>query len=301
MNTEHLLIIGKNSSIGSCLTRYFTCRNVPVTAVGSADCNFLDRRAVAGFFERLPRVPYRVIFLAVVNKSVANTYDSFQDNLLIIRNFIEHSRQARIDSMIYFSSVDVYGRPARLPITEDTPVNPDTWYGLAKYNAEWMLRNAWSGRGPLTVLRIPGVYGPAVNDRSVIGRMAASVQESRKVIIHGDGNVRRDYVHVIDVCRIVEALMQLRSDGTFNVATGSSCSIAEMVHMMGKVFGTEIIVERKPADRTRDFDLEFDVANLTGMLPGFTFTDLEAGIESYCEGLCSQRKGRVCGEEYRPC
>src|SRR5689334_3011306 len=132
MSQPRVAVFGKNSAIGRPLVAALSSRGFDVVSAGSADCDFRDASAVARYFDRLAGSPLAVVFLAVVNKTVQNSYDAFVENVSMVRNLAAGLRRVTADSLLYFSSADVYGRPDALPITERTPIAPDTWYGLAK-------------------------------------------------------------------------------------------------------------------------------------------------------------------------
>ena len=168
-----------------------------------------------------------------------------------------------------------------LPITERTELKPDTWYALAKYVCEWTLTCAGEVRCPVTVLRLPGVYGRSQKDGSVIGRVVFSIQRAGSVTINGRGSALRDYVYIDDLCRLVMELVPLRYRGVLNVATGESRSILEIVKLIGSVLGKDFEIVCGEAVRERDFDLRFDNRLLLKAIPKFHFSGLEAGIRSY--------------------
>jgi UDP-glucose 4-epimerase len=279
---SNVVIVGKNSYIGSCFANYARRCGANVVAFSSDECNFLDAEEVLRVFgEDLPYDSYAVVFLAVVNKSRSNTYAAFLDNLEMIKNLIAVRQLAGCSRLIYFSSADVYGRRPRLPITEDTTLEPDTWYGLAKYTCEWMLRNSPGAKCPTSILRIPGIYGQGRNDRSVIGRMIANVRKTGQLEISGSGKVRRDYVFMEDLCRFVHAMIPLEHEGVVNIATGQSFSILDIANAVQKALGFSGVINHGPPEGEREFDLCFDPTQLHALVPDFSFCDLKMGLQSY--------------------
>lgn len=279
---QRLLLVGAHSYIGSRLAEYASARGAVVTSVTSSDCDFLDRRAVERLFGSLQGGPHAVVFLAVVNKPVRNSFESFLDNVRMVQHLVEgcQRQRAAVSSLTYFSSVDVYGNRPAVPITEASRLDPDSWYGQAKATGEWMLTRGGFDF-PVAILRVPGVYGPAAQDRSVIGRIVSSVREGRPVTITGDGAARRDYVFREDVCRLVERLLPMRYDGVLNVATGTSYAVRDIVRLAGQAMGRDARLVHGPSDPARDFDLAFDTARLASVVKDFRFTALPAGLRSY--------------------
>jgi nucleoside-diphosphate-sugar epimerase len=167
---RNILLVGKNSYVGEFLCQHFSAKGATVVAVGSSDCNFLDFHSVHALFKSFGENAFTIIFLAVVNKSVDNSYSAFLDNVQMAWNLVSGARDVNVESFVYFSSVDVYGRAPKLPMSETTSLDPDTWYGLSKSTSEWIVREELGSKFPTCLLRIPGIFGRSLNDRSVIGR-----------------------------------------------------------------------------------------------------------------------------------
>jgi UDP-glucose 4-epimerase len=278
---KRLLVVGRRSYVGGYFTAYAQARQPDTLALSSQNCNFLDREQVLSYFGSLGQEPLTIVFCAVINKSPTNSFASLRDNLAMVSNLIDGAALVNVESLIYLSSVDVYGNHPPVPVTEESSINPDSWYGLAKYCCEQMLLIADQAAYPVAVLRIPGIYGNCPGDKSVIGRMVASIRSQKPVYVTGAGGVRRDYVHVHDLCRILDALIELRSKVVVNIATGQSRSILEIAQVVGTVLEQPVLIERQAVDAARDFDLVFDIGKLNSLLPGFQFTSLESGVRTY--------------------
>ena len=278
---RNVLIIGKNSYVGEFLCQHFSAQGAAVVAVGSSDCNFLDSPSVHKLFESLGGNPFAIIFLAVVNKNIDNSYSAFLDNVQMAWNLASGARDANVESIIYFSSVDVYGRAPKLPMSETTSLDPDTWYGLSKSTSEWIVREELSSKFPTCLLRIPGIFGRSRNDRSVIGRLIATIRKEGKAYIHGDGKLLRDYVFAPDLCQVVECLVTRKASGTFNVATGTSVSLLQILEAIRNALGIDFEVVHLPANEERSFDMRYDISRLSAAIGNFDFSPLSAGIRSY--------------------
>jgi UDP-glucose 4-epimerase len=267
--------------VGEFLCRHFSAQGASVSAVGSSDCNFLEAEAVHELFKSFGGKPFTILFLAVVNKSVRNSYSAFLDNVKMVWNLVSSARDANVESLIYFSSVDVYGRAPKLPMSETTSLDPDTWYGLSKSTSEWIVREELGCKFPTCLLRIPGIFGCSRYDRSVIGRLIATIRKDGKAYIHGDGKLLRDYVFAPDLCQVVERLITRKASGTFNVATGTSVSLLQILEAIREALGIEFEVVHLPANAERSFDMRYDTSRLSAAIGKFDFSPLSAGIRSY--------------------
>ncbi|MEM2907602.1 MAG: SDR family oxidoreductase [Candidatus Hadarchaeales archaeon] len=149
-------------------------------------------------------------------------------------SLLEASLRAGVKRFVYASSCAVYGDQARLPISEDAPLNPLSPYAESKVKAEELCMGYFRSHGLRTVcLRYFNVYGP----RQAMGQYAGvmvkffeRLRHGRPPIIYGDGEQTRDFVHVRDVVdATLRALTSRRAPGEiFNVGTGRATSINEL-------------------------------------------------------------------------
>ena len=278
---KEVIIFGKNSSIGSAIVKSLEGDSKKIRSFGSEECDFLNREQCISFFKNLSQEPCAIIFLSVISKWLRNNYESLLENITMINNLIEAQSHINVKHIIYFSSVDVYGASPALPITEETKIDPDSWFGLAKYCCEWELEHSPLIRRPLTILRIPGVYGNPRSDRSAIGKFVSDIRNNSRLVIFGSGLVLRDYIHIKDVAGMIKLLIQRPHDGTLNLATGSSNSLLEIVEIIKQAFPEHFEVVHKPSDLEREFNLIFNIGKLKLLFPEFRFTNLEDGMRSY--------------------
>jgi UDP-glucose 4-epimerase len=278
---NNIIIIGNSGYIGGALTKYLlTLGTYNIIAPSSRDCNFLNLEEVKSFFSALDYKNYHVVFTAVINKSKNDSIETFLQNVKIVSNFIEGQRKAKISSIIFLSSIDIYGREPNLPITEETKINPDNWYGLSKFVSEWILTLSGQIECPLTILRLPGIFGKSQKDNSVIGKLIHNIEDYGKIILHGNGEVLRDYIYIKDVVRIIEIFILKSNPGIFNLATGKNYFIKDIVEIIRDTLPDFDIVYEQ-ADNCRMFDLFFDNNKLKNVLADFQFSNIETGLSSY--------------------
>jgi nucleoside-diphosphate-sugar epimerase len=69
----------------------------------------------------------------------------------------------------------------------------------------------------------------------MFGKFAQLIKEGKPVTIHGDGEFKRDYIHVSDVARACIASMESKvKNDTFNVGTGNNISVNAVVDILKK-------------------------------------------------------------------
>jgi UDP-glucose 4-epimerase len=161
-------------------------------------------------------------------------------------NVIEAAVDEGVERVVAASSASVYGQADVLP-TDEThhPWNNDTIYGAAKAFNEGVLRSFEQMRGlDYVALRYFNVYGPRMDIHGVytevLVRWMERIERGEAPLILGDGSQTMDFVHIADVARAnVLAASTPHTGETFNVATGTSTSLAELADALVRVMGAE--------------------------------------------------------------
>ncbi len=182
-------------------------------------------------------------------------------NVLGTVQVLDAARLAGVRRVVYASSAAIYGTPAALPVSEDTPSRPLSPYGLEKYIDE-QYAALFQGLHGLSCcgMRYFNVYGPRQDPRSaysgVISRFQDAIAAGRPLTVFGDGLQTRDFVSVFDVARANCTALTERTEvqGVINVATGTSVTLLELIAALGRAAGRELEVQHLPgrAGEVRD-------------------------------------------------
>jgi UDP-glucose 4-epimerase len=195
-----------------------------------------------------------VVHLAHTNTPLTSNRDLPSDaamNLVPTLNLIQALRQVTRDCHVVFASSGgaIYrGSVDGVPVTENSPVEPTTSYGIQKLAAEHYLRLA-AGEGWLStsVLRIGNAYGallPPERLQGFLGVAVAQLAAGNPIRVFGSTANVRDYVHLDDICRVIELAVDQRPDfGLFNVGSGQGVSVADLIELLGSIVGAPAAVE----------------------------------------------------------
>jgi hypothetical protein len=148
---------------------------------------------------------------------------AFGDSLL-------HGRRLR--SIVYLSTVGVYGDHGGAWVDEETPPRPDSARGRGRLAAEraWQEFGARSGIA-VCVLRLAGIYGPG---RNVLVRVVAGT--ARRIIKPGHVVNR---IHVADIAQAIDAAFARRAAGIFNLADDEPTAPADPIVFAAQLLGRD--------------------------------------------------------------
>lgn len=152
---------------------------------------------------------------SLVGESVANPARYYRDNVAGGIALLEAMREAGVRRLVFSSTAAVYGTPARVPITEEMPLDPINPYGETKRTFEGALRWYGAAHGLRSVsLRYFNVAGASESNGEVhapethlIPNLLAAAEGTAEVTLFGtdyptpDGTCVRDYIDVEDLAR----------------------------------------------------------------------------------------------------
>jgi UDP-glucose 4-epimerase len=225
-------------------------------------------------------------------RSIDLPIDDAEINVLGTLNVLEAARKEGVRKIVTSSSAGIFGELKTLPIKEDHPIEPDSPYGCTKLCEEKLcLSYAKLYDIEAVCLRYFNVYGP--NQRfdaygNVIPIFVFRMFNNEPIIIYGDGEQTRDFVHVDDVVQAnIKAANATGVSGAFNIASGARITINELVELITRDNSNEIEVihgDERPGD-VRHSLADISLAN---KMIGYTPTvDLERGVKEYVEWVRS--------------
>jgi dTDP-L-rhamnose 4-epimerase len=183
-----------------------------------------------------------------------------------------------------------------VPTPESKPPSLASIYALTKYDQERMcLLFGASYEMPAVALRLFNVYGPrqALSNpyTGVLAIFASRLLNDRPPLVYEDGHQRRDFVNVADVVRAcVLALQGGGADGrVVNIGSGSSVSVLQIAHALGRVLGKQ--VEPEVSGKFRSGDIRHCFADVSLARQGLGFepqVPLEEGVSSLAAWLEGQ-------------
>ena len=140
------------------------------------------------------------------------------------------ARAQELRSVVYLSTVGVYGDCGGEWVDEATPARPASPRARERLAAEQAWQDFGSRRGiPVAVLRLAGIYGPGRNALTQVGR-----GDARRIVKPGQVFNR---IHVDDIAQAIDAAFARRAAGIFNVADDEPTPPADPIVFAAKLMG----------------------------------------------------------------
>jgi dTDP-glucose 4,6-dehydratase len=135
--------------------------------------------------------------------------------------------------------------------TEETPLHPNSPYSASKAAADLLVQAYQHTFGlPAVVTRCSNNYGPYQFPEKLIPLFVSNLLADQPVPVYGDGMQVRDWIHVLDHCRGVEAAWRSGKPGeVYNF--GGRCEMAniDLTKLLLRLLGKPETLIRYVADR----------------------------------------------------
>jgi UDP-glucose 4-epimerase len=237
-------------------------------------------------------VVYHLGALGSVPRSVQDPLTSSAVNIEGTLNVLLAARDEGVRRVVYSSSSSVYGSRRDLPVTEETPPDPISPYGVAKLAAErYCVSFSRVYTLETVVLRLFNVFGPRQSPFSqyaaVIPLFVTAIGNDEPITVEGDGEQSRDFTYVSNVVDAAIRAAEARgaSGRIFNVSSGSPATVNQVADAIARTVGKP--VERRFAPtRTGDIRDSWAAIDAAKEVLGFEpHTDLDEGLRLTVEYL----------------
>jgi nucleoside-diphosphate-sugar epimerase len=274
---SRVVVLGASGFVGKDLLGHLGTLGVKALGLSSRDLDLTRPDAV----DRLGQTVASGDALVFVS---ALTPDKGKDVRTLMRNlsmgehvaaFLERSACAHV---VYISSDAVYDDAAN-PVRETSPCGPSGFHGLMHLTREKMLALAvQKSKVPYLILRPTLLYG-AGDTHNGYGpnRFLRTARADRKITLFGNGEEKRDHVHIDDVSRLIGLCLTHRSEGVLNVATGTAHSFHEVAQAAAALCGHGVKIECLPR-ATPITHRHFDVTATVKAFPSFRYAPLAEGL-----------------------
>src|SRR3989304_4407163 len=185
-----------------------------------------------------------------VDRSIDDPGLFLRTNILGTQVLLDAARKNGVARFLQISTDEVYGSLGSWgKFSEDSPLRPNSPYAASKTAADMLLRAYFKTYGlPAIVTRCSNNYGPYQFAEKIIRFCWTLRKETQPVPVYGDGGNVRDWIHVDDHSRAVEAvLLGGRPGEGYNVGGGDEGANIEITKtLLAGVVGARGEVGRVP-------------------------------------------------------
>lgn len=253
--TLHLLEAGHEVTVIDDLSRGH--RDAIPSGVRYIEANIADIGTHFSSADNIEAVLHFAGFLAA-GESVLQPEIYWHNNVTNTLAMLDAMRTLNIKKCIFSSSAAVYGNPATLPITEESPTAPTNPYGMTKLAIDMAIGSECVAHGmsaaSLRYFNVAGAYGQHgerhLPETHIIPlALATAAGQRAQFSVFGDdyptkdGTCIRDYIHVADLARAHVLALASLTPGThaiYNLGNGEGFSNKEVLAVVEKVTGRSI-------------------------------------------------------------
>ncbi|MDD5150965.1 MAG: UDP-glucose 4-epimerase GalE [Flavobacterium sp.] len=254
-----------------------------ITGINTAfeNLDLREKEKVQEFFKRHHDISGVIHFAAskAVGESVGNPLLYYENNISSLIYLLQELQKLPEANIIFSSSCTVYGQAEKMPITENSSIQPAlSPYGNTKQIGEEIITDVTKVSNINAILL--RYFNPiGAHPSAEIGELPLGIPQNlvpfitqtglglrQELSVYGDdyptpdGTAVRDYIHVVDLAKAHVIAMKrllnkknLEKVETFNLGTGTGSSVLEVIHAFEKVSGQKLpykIVARREGDIT---------------------------------------------------
>lgn len=187
-----------------------------------------------------------------VDRSILDSGPFVQTNVIGTQTLLDCCRLHSIARYVQISTDEVYGSlGATGRFTEETPLAANSPYSASKAAADLLVRAYCHTFGfPGVITRCSNNYGPYQFPEKVIPLFISNALQDQPLPVYGTGSNVRDWIHVLDHCRGIDAALRHGKPGeVYNFGGDCELTNLELTHTLLEALGKPKTLIRFVADR----------------------------------------------------
>lgn len=199
-------------------------------------------------------IQYVVHFAAEshVDRSILDPFTFIQTNIAGTGCLLQIARQLRIKKFVHISTDEVYGSLGETGyFTESSPLMPNSPYAASKASSDMLVRSYHQTYGlPTLITRCSNNYGPRQFPEKLIPTIITKAMSDEAIPIYGDGKQIRDWLHVEDHCKAIDAVFHQGMPGeVYNIGGNNEYTNLELASRILAELGKPLSLIQFTEDR----------------------------------------------------
>lgn len=185
-----------------------------------------------------------------VGESVKKPVEFAENNIVGTVKLLEAMKNSGIRKMIFSSSACVYGKPTKMPIKENDPVEEqENPYGITKVTMEQFCKLYNSlFNFDVTILRYFNPYGPGelhTPETHAIPNLIKATLNKRPLPLYWKGEQVRDFIFIDDLAQAHILALTLSGLNIYNIGTENGNKVIDVVKKIFAIIGYEVPIDDK--------------------------------------------------------
>lgn len=156
-----------------------------------------------------------------VDRSILHPDAFVRSNFVGVSTLLDVVKQQHVNKFVQISTDEVYGSSrGHEQFNESAHLNPSSPYSATKAGADLLALSYYKTYGTnVSITRSANNYGPFQFPEKLIPLMVTNGLRGKSLPVYGDGKNVRDWLHVFDNCRAIDAVLRHgRPGGIYNIA-----------------------------------------------------------------------------------
>ncbi len=216
-----------------------------------------------------------------IPQSFIDPYRFYKFNLNGSLNIAEFCRIKKVSKLIYLNTFP-YGTPKYNPIDENHSIFPHSPYTKSKMIAERIFFQYLEKEVNITSLRIFNPYGYFQKEDFLIPTIVKQALKSNTIEVR-DIRPKRDYIYIEDLTLLLKNILNTSdSEGIYNVGTGNSYSISEIISIVEAILNKKFHIKTIAKPRENEvLDCYADIKKAKNKFNWSPTIDLLDGLKKY--------------------
>ena len=279
MNKKKILLTGSSGFIGKNVL-FFLGKSFDIVEVSRSSNYDIDNLNSLLKIDNIDIVIHAAAE-TFIPQSFEDPYRFYKFNVNASLNVAEFCRIKKVDKLIYLNTYP-YGVPKCNPIDENHIISPHSPYTKSKMIAEKLLFQYLEKDVNITSLRIFNPYGYFQKEDFLIPTIVKQAL-SGDIIKVRDIRPKRDYLYIEDLISLLKNILNVsNSEGIYNVGTGKSYSISEIISVIEVILNKKLYT--KVIEKHRDNEVLDCYADITKATSKFNWSptiNLLDGVKKY--------------------
>lgn len=164
-----------------------------------------------------------------VDNSISNAAPFVATNVVGVQVLLDMCLRHGVQLFYQISTDEVYGGvplDSSVVCTEHSPLRASSPYSASKAAADMLVMSYHKTYGlPVVISRSCNNYGAHQHSEKFIPSIIASALSDNAIRVYGDGSNVRNWLHVLDHCRAIDAIINSGTVGQiYNIASSNSLS-----------------------------------------------------------------------------